>query len=194
MDGGRNIDITFTYRVSYDTKPHQWECNSCQHLGWLRVPLACEACGKIGTVRPAKRPDICVVHRDQDGKAYAWDDVTGSELDPLLTLKAREEEMDQFRKHKVYEKVREEVCWSVTGKGPIGTRWIDINKGDEQNPEHRSRLVAQQVKYNSKEKNIFAATPPLEAQKLLCSMAVTEGVWFNRGERGKGLQLACIDV
>ena len=83
----------------------------------------------------------------------AWDDVSGNELDPELTLKARKEEMDQFMKHEVYEKVKEEGCWNVTGKAPIGTRWIDINKGDEANPEYRSRLVAQQVKYNSKEKN-----------------------------------------
>ena len=32
------------------------------------------------------------------GKAYAWD-VSGSELDALLTLEAREEEMEQLRKH-----------------------------------------------------------------------------------------------
>ena len=104
--------------------------------------------------------DIMVVHRQEDGTALAWDDVSGNELDPKLVLIAREEEMEQFRKHQVYEKVIEEVCWAVTGKGPIGTRWIDINKGDEVNPEHRSRLVAQQVKYNSGEKSIFAATPP----------------------------------
>ena len=119
-------------------------------------------------MRPVARPDICVVHRVEDGKARAWDDVSGGELDPVLTLEAREEEMEQFRKHEVYEKVREEVCWSVTGKGPIGTRWIDINKGDDANPEYRSRLVAQQIKHNPGEKNIFAATP-LWRLKSYCS-------------------------
>ena len=78
--------------------------------------------------------------------------------------------------------MKEEVCWAVTGKGPIGTRWIYINKGDEANPECRSRLVAQQIKYNSKEEDIFAATPPLEAQKLLFSMAVQKE-FDSRGER-----------
>ena len=121
------------------------------------------------------RPDICVVHRE-DGNVLAWDDVSGNELDPKLVLAARQEEMEQFKKHMVYEKVKGEVCWNTTGKGPIGTRWVDINKGDEVNPEYRSMLVAQQIKYNSKEKNSFAATPPSEAQKLLLSMAVTEGV------------------
>ena len=91
--------------------------------------------------------------------------------------------MEQFRKHGVCEKVKEEVCWSVTGKAPIGSRRIDIIKGDESNPDHRSRLVAQQIKHNSKEKNIFAATPPLETNKFLFSMAVAEGIGFRRGER-----------
>ena len=85
----------------------------------------------------------------------------------------------------VLEKVKEEVRWAVTGTEPIGTGWIDIDRGDEDNPEYRSRLVAQQNKYNSKEQNIFAATPPLEAQKLLFSMAATEGVGYKRGEREK---------
>ena len=77
---------TFTYRASRDTKPHTWKCDSCQHQGWLKAPLTCEACGVLGSVRAITRPDICVVHRAQGGKAYAWDDVSGSELDPLLTL------------------------------------------------------------------------------------------------------------
>eukprot|EP00959_Pyramimonas_sp_CCMP1952_P271255 5670736-Pyramimonas_sp.AAC.1 len=87
---------------------------------------------------------INVVHKENGEIIQAWDDVTGNELDPKLTMKARQEEMEQFRKHKVYEKVEEEVCWQVTGEAPIGTRWIDINKGDELSPDHRSRLVAQQ--------------------------------------------------
>ena len=60
-------------------------------------------------MRPINRPDICVVHRAEDGKAYAWGEVSGSELDSLLTLKARREEMEQFKKHEVNEKVREDA-------------------------------------------------------------------------------------
>ena len=174
---------TFTYSAKHDIRPHLWSCTSCKHEGWLKTPNICESCHDVGTVAPCKRNDICVVHREQDGKAYAWDDVSGSELDHELVLKAREEEMEQFRKHGVYEKVKEDICWSVTGKAPIGSRWIDINKGDESNPDYRSRLVAQQIKHHSNEKKIFVATPPLEAQKLLFSMAMTEGVGFKRGER-----------
>ena len=39
-----------------------------------------------------------------------------------------------------------------------------MNKGDEKDPEYRSRLVAMEIKRKHDE-DIFAATPPLEAKK-----------------------------
>jgi hypothetical protein len=59
-------------------------------------------------------------------------------------------------------------------KGPIGTKRIDINKGDAKNPEYRSRLVAQESK-RDKTDDLFAATPPLEAKKLLFSIVASSG-------------------
>ena len=59
---------------------------------------------------------------------------------------ARADEMHFFKEFQVYVKVPESECWEKTGKGPIGTRWIDINKGDEVNPDYRSRLLAQGIK------------------------------------------------
>eukprot|EP00959_Pyramimonas_sp_CCMP1952_P109811 2297214-Pyramimonas_sp.AAC.1 len=64
---------------------------------------------------------INVVHKENGEITQAWDDCTGNELDPKLTIKARQEEMEHFRKHRVYEQVKEEVRWQVTGKAPIGT-------------------------------------------------------------------------
>ena len=46
------------------------------------------------------------------------------------------------------------------------TRWIDINKGDDENPVDRSRLVGKE--FNTGEMDgIFAGTPPLEAMRCL---------------------------
>ena len=53
----------------------------------------------------------------------------GGELDPVLTLKARQEETEQVNQHKVYVKVLEDVRWAVAGKAPIGSRWIDSRRG-----------------------------------------------------------------
>ena len=114
-----------------------------------------------------------------------WDDLSGKELKPNLVKKARREEMEEFNKHMVYTKVPVAKAWSATGKKPIGVRWVDINKGDEFEPNYRSRLVAKEIKKYS-DWSLFAATPPWEAIKLLFSLAVTEGRgWKGSKERGK---------
>ena len=84
--------------------------------------------------------------------------------------------------HKVCTKVPIQQCWDETGKNPISVRWLDINKGDEDNHEYRSRLVAQEIKKDKRE-DLFAATPPLEAKKMIFSMAVTEGIGYLQGHR-----------
>ena len=104
--GPRNISTTFTYEALGEVSPRKWQCNECQHLGWLKTPNACEACGKIGTVKPIAMEGISVVHRENGRPVQAWGDVTGNELDMELTIKARQEEMEQFRKHGVHEKVK----------------------------------------------------------------------------------------
>ena len=57
-----------------------------------------------------------------------------------------------------------------------------MNKGDDDNPVSRSRMVGKE--FNDKViGGLFAATPPLEALRLLLSWAATtEGkrVWFLR--------------
>ena len=59
--------------------------------------------------------------------------------------------MQVFREHTVYIKVPERECKEKTGKRPIGVRWVDINKGDKENPEYRSRLVAKEIKRDKRE-------------------------------------------
>ena len=52
------------------------------------------------------------------------------------------------------------------GGNTIGTRWIDINKGDEESPDYRSRLVGKELNVGS-DPALYAATPPLEALRLI---------------------------
>ena len=70
---------------------------------------------------------------------------------------------------------------------------MDINKGDEVHPEYRSRLVAQEINTDTRE-YLFAATPPLEAKKLLFMMCTWEDM--AQGTRGvrRGMKLDFIDV
>lgn len=147
--------------------------------------------GEVGAVVPMEEVDIW--WGNAGGNEEFGDDLSGEPLKPDLVRQARTEEMVEVRKHTLYTKVPVEEAMRVTGKRPIGTRWVDINKGDAVNPKYRSRLVAKEIKKNKRE-DLFAATPPLEAKKALFSMAVTEGVGYRRGLRHKGMKLEFIDV
>ncbi len=63
-------------------------------------------------------------------------------------------------------------CWRETGKAPIGSKWVDVNKGDAKKPLIRSRFVVKEIA-TYKTDDFFAATPPLEALRLLLSMAAS---------------------
>ena len=79
-------------------------------------------------------------------KDFAWDDVKNVELDPKQVRDARKVEISYVQKHKVYEYATVAECRRVTGSDPVGTRWLDTNKGDSTNPCYRSRWVAQQYR------------------------------------------------
>ena len=117
----------------------------------------------------------------------------GKALHPEMVSVAREGDMEEFARHNVYRTVPIEECWRVTGSKPVQVKWVDINKGDAQNPEYRSRLVAKEIKRDSRD-DIFAATPPIEALNMLLGMAVTEGIGFHRGKEEIGMKLEFIDI
>ena len=97
-------------------------------------------------------------HHEQD---VAWDDVSGELLDAHEVSKARLKELQYIREKKVYTKITRKQAQAM-GVRVIGTRWIDINEGDQENKNHRSRLVAKEFKTDDNNA-LFAATPPLEA-------------------------------
>ena len=101
------------------------------------------------------------------------DDLTGHKLDPSLVRKAREMEMDYVRSKQLWIKRPVSECWQKTGRPPVTVRWFDTNKGDDQNPNVRSRLVARQIRGPGQDA-IFAPTPPLEALRTVLSLAATD--------------------
>ena len=79
----------------------------------------------------------------------------------------------------VMKEVPVEQCYAETNAKPIGTKWVDINKGGGENIIVRSRLVATETKLHQIRNGIlrddvFSATPPLEAVRLLISFMMTE--------------------
>ena len=113
-----------------------------------------------------------------DDKYQAYDDVSNDPLIPSLVQAARKEELQYFKEMKVYEYAPLAECLKVTGKQPIGTRWIDTNKGDSSRPNYRSRLVAKEYKIKD-QPELYAATPPTECMRLLISKAAEKEVEHN---------------
>ncbi|CAK0879940.1 unnamed protein product, partial [Prorocentrum cordatum] len=123
----------------------------------------------VGVVLCSEAP----VPQTGDYSTY-WDNLSGAPLEISKVLEARQAEMKEVEKHNVYTKVPISECFEKTGRAPIGTRWVDVNKGDENRPEYRSRIVAQELKKLEDRDDTFAATPPLEALKFIFSLCMTE--------------------
>ena len=107
----------------------------------------------------------------QAGIEYAEDDVSGAVLDPEAVRLGRSVEMKYFEDMKVYDRVpRSEQA--QTGGKIVGTKWIDVNNGDIENPNIRCRLVGKEFK-TTPDDALYASTPPLEALRMILSRAAT---------------------
>lgn len=67
----------------------------------------------------------------------------------------------------------------IRAVGPISMRWLDINIGNSNRMELRSRFVVLETKASQNRAgvvrdDVFSATPPHEALRLLLSLAMTE--------------------
>ena len=133
--------------------------------------------GMIGAVDGV---DEFKINHELYNDATFFDDISGKKLPKEATIKARQKEMTEVYAHNIYTKCPIQECYDVTGTEPVGTKWLEVNKGDEENLNIRARLVAQEFN-QGKLATIFAATPPLEAKKALLSLAVTEGIGWGDG-------------
>ncbi|CAE7551092.1 unnamed protein product [Symbiodinium sp. CCMP2592] len=115
-----------------------------------------------------------------------YDDLTGKELPAEGVKAARAEEVSVIRQMGVWEVIPRPANEKV-----IGTRWVDINKGDGARHKLRSRLVAQELKRargpqqpedQSTWSDFFAAMPPLSSLRALFSLATTQRVPNTRGK------------
>jgi hypothetical protein len=107
------------------------------------------------------------------------DNVSGKLLSTNLVLRARAEEIEVINNMKVWK-----VVPRPPGKPVLKGRWVDINKGDEGAPDHRSRWVAKEIKKGVKSKlysEFFASMPSLSSFKFLMAIALTSCLPDLRG-------------
>ena len=87
-------------------------------------------------------------------------------------------EMGYMEKLGVGEEVPEGECEAMTGKQPVTTKWVRVNKG----ADVRARLVARDFKIKNDDRgDLFAAMPPLEGKKMLFRMAAKDKTVWRKG-------------
>ena len=125
----------------------------------------------------------------------AWDDISAAPLDTVKVTAARKLGIQYAEKKPVWKKISRAVAkeegWKI-----VKSRCIDINKGDDENPNYRSRTVGKEFN-DSVVDGLFAATPPLEALRLLLSWAATLPVGPSASgyiEQGSGNSILIADV
>ena len=115
---------------------------------------------------------LCAVRESDPNGTTCTHDVSGAPLNVKTVEAARALEMEFFQKMRVYDIVSQAEA-RKSGKGKvIKGRWIDTNKGDTERPDYRSRFVGKEFN-TGVDATLYAATPPLEALKLLITQVAS---------------------
>lgn len=116
---------------------------------------------------PSPHEELWDANQFADEEEQFWDAAAGTLLESKLVHSARAEELSWVKSEGIYRRVPLSEC-TAKGLKPVTTKWIDLNKGDDNNPRYRSRWVAREIKQAKKpedqlsEVELFAATPPTE--------------------------------
>jgi hypothetical protein len=156
--------------------------------------------GDEGDQDEGRQQRVCVYQLEvnQEYEEAAWDpdyfdDRTGEMLDAKLVKAAEDEEINFMNKIKVGEECDPEECWEMTGRAPVTTKFVRVNKGTKENPDVRARLCGRDFKVKGERDDLFAAMPPLEAKKMLFRQAIrSRRVWRDR--KWQSYKIMLIDV
>ena len=88
-----------------------------------------------------------------------------------MVHEGRTVEMKFFDGMRVYDRVPRSEQQETGGK-IIGTKWIDVNKGNIDHPNIRCRLVGKEFR-TTPDDALYASMPPLEALRMVVSRAAT---------------------
>ena len=174
----------FPFRSTFVKTNRGWACLERQ-VKYLDLPDRHEKLRSrhdmVTLFEPADYCDIFDI--DELEEWIAIDDVKGVPLRAEGVRKARNEEMEYFKKMNVYDVV-DRKDMEPDGK-MIEVKWVDTNKGDNEKENLRSRLVGKEFRERGGE-SIFAATPPLETMRTIISIAASN--------RGRGYKLMTNDI
>ena len=78
-----------------------------------------------------EEPELLSIPDSTDSAQEFGDRSTGLPLNPEMVKKAGELEMQYMDELEVLEDSDRETCMAETGRPPIPTDWVDIDKGDQ---------------------------------------------------------------
>ena len=114
------------------------------------------------------------------------DEYTGERLPDDLIRKAMVDEMEYVGRL-VWDIATAEEARQDPEAVVVGGRWVNCNEGDVSSPKVRARYVATEVNHGD-DAQYFAATPPLEAVRLLVSK------FAQRVQGNRKLKLGFLDI
>ena len=111
-----------------------------------------------------------------DGVTDEWlsSEYLETHVSQKMVLEAKRKEMERFKRMKVYRVVtRESMERDEEGK-LISIKWVITNKGTEEHPTVKARLVAREFNTGDKRGESFAGTQGLMAMRTVISQAMTK--------------------
>ena len=131
------------------------------------------------------------------GEPQYKDAITGQPMIPELVQAARAKELEYFASKGVWHYRPRSEALERMGKPPITVKWVDVNKGDDIEPNYRSRRVAREIRRPGEE-SIFAPTPPLESLRTVISLAATNMLGDDKhvrnGDSEDRTQIMIVDI
>ena len=105
----------------------------------------------------------CYLFDQINGESRCYDDISGEELPKALVDEARAIEMSWVHGIGLYDKVPRSIA-QASGIKPLPVMRVDVNKGDKEKFNTRSRLVGKELKAKTKETllahQLLSAMPP----------------------------------
>lgn len=102
-------------------------------------------------------------------------------IDAQLIRAMRQEETYFISRRHDYDYSMIDESVEHSGKPPTSVRWVEAQKGDSDDPNARSRLVARDFKAGRDRYCFYASKPPLEANDILIAKtAEIDGQWQSK--------------